>query len=70
MLPEGKYLCANYDESSRERVLQELTRTAREAYGAAPRFTVQQIVISGILQWRYQAQIYLGSGEVIGGAED
>ena len=70
VLPEGKYLCANYDESSRERVLQELTRTAREAYGAAPRFTVQQIVISGILQWRYQAQIYLGSGEVIGGAED
>ena len=38
-----------------------LMRTARQAYGAEPEFTVQLIVVSGILQWNYQAQVYLGN---------
>ena len=33
-------------------------RTARQAYGAEPEFTVQLIVVSGILQWNYQAQVF------------
>ena len=33
---------------------------ARETYHAHPSFFIQLIVVSGILQWKYQIQIYLG----------
>lgn len=60
VLPEGKYLCADCTEETRENVLKRLTQTACEKYNVRPEFTIQQIVVSGILQWNYQAQIYLG----------
>lgn len=64
ILPEGRYLCAECAEEDRETRLEELIRAAKEEYGADPGFTVQQIIVSGILQWHYQVQIYLGgSGE-------
>lgn len=59
-LPAGRYLCADCTEENRQAVLEQLMRTARETYRAEPRFAVQMIVISGILQWNYQVQVYLG----------
>lgn len=59
ILPEGKYLCAACTEDNREQMLRQLIHTARTEYGAEPEFTVQLIVVSGILQWNYEAQVYV-----------
>ncbi len=75
VLPEGKYLCADCTEENREQVLSEVLRTARTEYGAEPAFTVQFIVVSGILHWNYEVQVYSedeaagiekGAGEGVG----
>ena len=60
VLPKGKYLCANCTEENREQMLQELIRIAQTKYGVQPTFTVQLIVVSGILQWNYEVQVYVG----------
>ena len=59
-LPEGSYLCAHCTEETRGKALEELLRLAREEYGEEPSFTVQLIVVSGILQWNYEVQVYVG----------
>lgn len=60
VLPKGKYLCAGCTEENREETLRRLIHIARTEYGAEPEFTVQIIVVSGILQWNYEIQIYAG----------
>lgn len=60
VLPEGKYLCANCTEENRQDVLDELIRKAKAEYGIDPAFTVQLVVVSGILQWNYEVQVYVG----------
>ena len=57
MLPKGKYLCADCTEENRAQVLNEVVRTAQTQYGAAPDFTVQMVVVSGILHWTYEVQV-------------
>ncbi len=59
VLPKGKYLCADCTEENREQVLNEVLRIARTKYGVEPKFTVQLIVVSGILQWNYEVQVYV-----------
>ena len=59
-LPGGKYLCAHCSEENREQVLEQLACTARTEYGAQPEFSIQLIVVSGILHWDYEIQIPLG----------
>lgn len=59
VLPKGKYLCANCTEENREQVLSEVMHIARIKYGVEPKFTVQLIVVSGILQWNYEVQVYV-----------
>ena len=59
ILPKGKYLCASCTEENREQTLRELIHIAQTKYGAAPTFTVQLIVISGILHWNYEVQVYI-----------
>ena len=59
-LPGGRYLCADCTEENRAQILEKLTRTARTKYHTDPAFTVQLIVVSGILQWDYEIQIYIG----------
>ena len=59
ILPKGRYLCANCTEENREQVLSEVMRIARTKYGVEPKFTVQLIVVSGILQWNYEVQVYV-----------
>lgn len=60
ILPKGKYLCASCTEESRRRRLDELVNKAKTEHGVAPQFTVQLIVVSGILQWNYEVQVYIG----------
>ena len=62
-LPKGKYLCASCTEESRKSTLDELMNKAKTEYGVNPPFTVQIIVVSGILQWNYQIQIPLYPSE-------
>lgn len=57
ILPEGKYLCASCSEENRELTLDELIRKAKTEYGVNPQFTVQLIVVSGILHWNYEIQV-------------
>lgn len=64
-LPEGDYLCVDCTEENKERKLNELLRAAKKEYQIQPQFTIQQIVVSGILQWNYQAQVYIGEGKCI-----
>lgn len=59
-LPEGNYLCTDCTEENRERKLHELLQIANDEHHVQSGFTVQQIVLSGILQWNYQVQVYLG----------
>lgn len=61
ILPKGKYLCADCTEENREQVLSEIMRIARTEYGVEPAFAVQMIVVSGILHWNYEVQVYIGS---------
>lgn len=59
-LPKGNYLCADCTEENRASKLDEFMQIANEDHGFQPNFTVQQVIVSGILQWNYQAQVYLG----------
>lgn len=59
ILPEGKYLCANCTEENRKQVLNEVIHIARTKYGAESAFAVQLIVVSGILHWDYEVQVYI-----------
>lgn len=56
-LPAGRYLCAECTEAEKAETEVRLKRIARDEYGAAPDFAVALVVISGILQWRYELQI-------------
>lgn len=57
ILPQGNYLCANCTEENRREILEKLLHTANADYHVKPAFTIQQIVVSGILHWNYQIQI-------------
>lgn len=60
ILPKGKYLCARCTEENREQTLKDLLNIAHTKYGVNPKFTVQLIVVCGILQWNYEIQVYIG----------
>lgn len=57
ILPQGNYLCADCTEENRGQVIKKLFEKAEKEYGVTPGFTIELIVLSGILQWNYQAQI-------------
>lgn len=59
VLPKGNYLCADCTEESRETKLNELIQITNDEHDIQPTFTIQQIVLSGILQWNYQLQVHL-----------
>ena len=58
-LPGGDYLCADCTEENRADKLNELLETASKGYRVQPAFALQQIVVCGILQWKYQVQVPL-----------
>ena len=63
-MPGGNYLCTDCAEEDREDKIKELLYIAHNEHNASPEFIVQQIVISGILQWDYQLQVYLGNQSI------
>ena len=63
ILPAGRYLCANCTEETREETLKRLTEAAQKRYGSSPKFVIQLVVITGILQWNYQIQMFLGKNQ-------
>ena len=62
VLPAGRYLSAMSDEDGREETLHKLLAMAREEYGKIPAFTVQLVIVTGVLQWNYETQVYIGKG--------
>lgn len=63
IFPEGNYLCADCTEANRTEILQTVLRRARSQFSIIPKVVIYHIVISGILQWKYQIQVYL-DGEI------
>ncbi|HIZ83493.1 MAG TPA: MerR family transcriptional regulator [Firmicutes bacterium] len=59
-LPAGVYLCADCTEESRRETLEKLLDIVKTEYHVTPDFSLQLVVISGIIQWRYQLQVYTG----------
>lgn len=57
VLPKGKYLCAGCTEENRDQVLNDVMHIAKTKYGVEPTFTVQLIIVSGILHWNYEVQV-------------
>lgn len=62
-LPAGRYLCADCTEEVKEETTNQLTQIVEKEYHVIPEFIVTQIVVSGILQWKYQVQVYVGEAE-------
>ena len=60
-LPAGKYLCANCTEENSEKTLKKLLYIAQNKYNKLPEFTVRIVVLTGILQWDYQVQVYISN---------
>lgn len=58
-LPAGKYLCATCTEENCEKTLNKLLETATSQYNVSPKLTIQIVVLTGILQWNYQIQLFL-----------
>ena len=58
VLPQGRYLCADCGEENRKKVLDGLIQAAQAEYHTKPGFVVQMVVVSGILRWNYQIQVY------------
>ena len=61
VLPEGRYLCAKCSEEERQSTLEKLKGMAKEDFGADADFSLQVIVVSGILHWDYEIQVYIGN---------
>lgn len=59
ILPQGDYLCADCTDENRTEVIKKLFEIAKNEYNTTPKFTIQIIVLSGILQWNYQVQLFI-----------
>lgn len=61
VLPAGKYLCAECGENECAQMTANLMALAKRKYHTTPQFSLKFIVISGILQWKYQIQVFVGN---------
>ncbi len=59
-IPAGIYLCADCTEENQKETLDQLLHLVKTEYHVDPGFSLQFVVISGILQWKYQLQVYTG----------
>ena len=62
-LPAGDYLYAECTDETYRAVLGRLRAHAAEKFGAAAAFAVRIVKLTGILQWKYEAQIWLGDAD-------
>ena len=61
-LPAGDYLCAGCTEADRVETVRTLVHAACERTGRKPPFSLALVRVTGILQWRYEVQVYLEKG--------
>lgn len=59
ILPKGRYICADCTEKNMKNVTEKLIEKAKRDYGKKPTFAVHLVVLTGILQWNYQTQIFI-----------
>lgn len=57
-LPEGDYVCADFPDNNLE-TEKKLLDYFKQHYGLTPEFIIKKVVVSGIIQWNYQFQVYL-----------
>lgn len=69
VLPKGDYLCANCTEENKDQVLRNLLQRAGEKFDVYPDVILHNIVVTGVLQWNYQIQLFLHSKTEIDLAE-
>ena len=60
VLPQGRYLCAECTDKTYDSVLKLLFQEAEQRFSVRPALTLRIIVLTGILQWKYEAQIFIG----------
>lgn len=60
VLKKGRYLCSDCTEDNRFEIIDALKKKAMDVYGVVPGAAIQLVVLSGILQWNYQVQIFIG----------
>lgn len=58
-LPAGTYLCIYCTEEEKEVVTNNLVKKVKEQYEIEPQFIVEVIVVSGILNWKYEIQLLI-----------
>lgn len=61
-LPEGRYLCRVCPPEDADNAAQALKQRARELCGTSPSFTLQIVLLTGILHWNYEIQVPLEEG--------
>lgn len=59
-IPAGVYLCADCTEENWRETQERLLGIVKTEYHVEPDFLLQLVVLSGILQWGYQLQVYTG----------
>lgn len=59
-LPQGRYLCAECSDDNYKQVLKNLSDYSESAFGIKPDFSIRIVNITGILQWNYELQLYIG----------
>ncbi len=59
-LPEGDYLYAECTDRTYESVSGKLIADAQTKFGAAAAFAVRIVKLTGILQWKYEVQVWIG----------
>lgn len=60
-LPAGTYLCAECTKETLRETRDRLLDAVEAKSHTRPAFSLQIVVISGILQWKYQLQVYAGA---------
>ncbi len=59
-LPKGKYLCTNTSIENSNKCTDDLINISKSNYKFTPKFIVKIVLVSGILSFDYQIQVYLG----------
>lgn len=58
-LPAGEYLCLDCVEEDRRDAMARLMGASEARGGGRAGFALELVVVSGILQWNYQVQVYI-----------
>lgn len=61
-LPQGRYLCAECAASDANVIRENLLGEAQKICGQRPQWSVDLVVIDGILSWGYEVQVLCPGG--------